>query len=52
MDLLQRKVAPDAIWFLQEGEAIGINQDIVEKVLNVYFRGMKFNSLVRNLNRW
>jgi len=53
MDLLQRKAAPDAIWFLQEGEAIGINQDnIVEKVLNEHFRGMKFNSLVRNLNRW
>lgn len=53
MDILQRNVAPDAIWFLEGGEAIGLHRDlIVEKVLNEHFRGMKFNSLVRNLNRW
>ena len=53
MDVLQRNVAPDAIWFLEGGEAIGLHGDlIVDKVLNEHFRGMKFNSLVRNLNRW
>jgi hypothetical protein len=53
MNLLQRNVAPGALWFLDGGEAIGIDaKAIVGTVLNEHFRGMKFNSLVRNLNRW
>ena len=53
MNLLQRNVAPDALWFLEGGEAIGIDTEtIVDKVLNEHLRGMKFNSMVRNLNRW
>lgn len=52
MSLLQRNVAPDALWFLDGGEAIGLKKDLIGQVLEVHFRGMKFNSLVRNLNRW
>ena len=52
LDILQRNVAPDALWFLEGGEAIGINRKLIDKVLNDHFRGMKFSSLVRNLNRW
>jgi hypothetical protein len=53
MDLLQRDVAPDALRFLPEGEAIAFNMDIFsEKVLDMFFRGMKWTSVVRNLNRW
>ncbi|CAB9523769.1 HSF-type DNA-binding [Seminavis robusta] len=52
MTLLQKNVNPDAIWFLQGGEAIGINASRIEQVLNEHFRGMKYSSLVRNLNRW
>jgi hypothetical protein len=53
MDVLQRDVAPDAMWFLPEGEALAFNKDtFTEKVLDVHFRGMKFNSFVRNMNRW
>lgn len=33
MDLLQKGVAPDAIWFLPEGKAIGLNKEkFAEKV--------------------
>lgn len=53
MNLLQRDVAPDAMWFLPEGEALAFDRDLfTKKVLDVYFRGMKFNSFVRNMNRW
>jgi HSF-type DNA-binding len=53
MNLLQRNVAPGTLWFLDGGEAIGFDEEtIVDKVLNEHFRGMKFSSFVRNLNRW
>lgn len=52
LDLLQRNAASDALWFFEGGEAIGINRKLIDKVLNEHFRGMKFNSFVRNLNRW
>lgn len=50
--ILQRSIAPEALWFLEGGEAIGIHSKLIDKVLNDHLRGMKFNSLVRNLNRW
>ena len=52
LSLLQRDVASDALWWFEEGRAIGINRKLIDNVLNEHFRGMKFNSLVRNLNRW
>ena len=53
MDLLQREVAPDAMRFLPEGEAIAFDMDtFADRVLNVHFRAMKFNSFVRNMNRY
>jgi len=52
MKLLQQNVAPGALWFLEGGEGIGMNRNLIDGVLNVHIRGMKFNSLVRNLNRW
>ena len=51
--LLDNEVAPDALWWLPEGDAIGINKDAFqEKLLEQEFRGNKFSSITRKLNRW
>jgi HSF-type DNA-binding len=53
MRLLQHECDPDAIFWLPEGDSFGINKPLFEeKVLNKYFRGNKFTSITRNLNRW
>jgi len=52
-ELLQNEVEPTAIWWLPDGESFGINKELFEeKILNRYFRGNKFTSITRNLNRW
>ena len=51
--LLDTEVAPEALWWLPEGDAIGINKDAFqEQLLEQEFRGNKFSSITRKLNRW
>lgn len=53
MSLLQRRVAPDALWFLPEGKAIGLEKTkFVEKILNDHFQCLKYTSAIRMFNRW
>ena len=53
MDLLEKKVAEDAMWFLPGSDAIAIKPKLFsEKVLNKYFQGTKFESFQRKLYRW
>ena len=53
MKLLQHECEPEAIFWLPEGDSFGINKPLFEdRVLNKYFRGNKFTSITRNLNRW
>jgi len=57
MALLDKNVAPDAVWWLKDiGSVTGafaINRKVFsEKLLDVAFNGNKFPSITRNLNRW
>lgn len=53
MRLLQHECETEAIFWLTEGDSFGINKPYFEeRVLNKYFRGNKFTSITRNLNRW
>lgn len=57
MALLQKKVAPDALWWLPNmGNMKGIfaiNRKVfTEKVLDMAFNGNKWPSITRNFNRW
>jgi HSF-type DNA-binding len=51
--LLDNEVAPQALWWLSGGDAIGINKNAFEaQLLEQEFRGNKFSSITRKLNRW
>jgi hypothetical protein len=51
--LLDQNVSPEAYWWLPEGDAIAINKQVFsDQLLIKYFRGNKFPSITRNLNRW
>lgn len=53
MELLQNDDLTDAIWWLPDEESFAIDKENFEKkVLTKYFRGNKFTSITRNLNRW
>lgn len=51
--LLDNDTAPGALWWLPEGDAIGIRKTVFQEQLLVQeFRGNKFSSITRKLNRW
>lgn len=51
--LLDGNVAPNAIKWLPEGDAVMLNKEIFSQLLLVrHFRGNKFTSVTRNFNRW
>ncbi|CAB9505295.1 HSF-type DNA-binding [Seminavis robusta] len=51
--LLDEQIAPDAIWWLPEGDALAVNRDAFSMQLLIrHFRGNKFSSVTRNFNRW
>ena len=54
MELLQGDLAPTAIYWLPEGEAIAVDPDCFKDntVISKQFRGNKLSSFVRSLNRW
>lgn len=54
MELLQGDLAPSAIYWLPEGEAIAVDPDSFKDstVISKQFRGNKLSSFVRSLNRW
>ncbi|CAB9510253.1 HSF-type DNA-binding [Seminavis robusta] len=57
MALLEKKVAPDAVWWLRDmGKikgAFAINRRVfTKKVLDTAFNGNKWPSITRNFNRW
>ena len=53
MDLLEKQVAKDAMWFLSGGDAFAIVPKLFsEQVLDKFFQGTKFESFTRKLNRW
>jgi len=54
MEVLQQGLAPKAIYWLPEGEAIALNPDHFQDndVISKHFRGNKLSSFVRSLNRW
>ena len=54
MELLQGDLAPNAIYWLPEGEAIAVDPDSFKDstVISKQFRGNKLSSFVRSLNRW
>jgi len=54
MELLQGGLAPKAIYWLPEGEAIAVDPDNFKDstVISKQFRGNKLSSFVRSLNRW
>ncbi|CAB9505231.1 HSF-type DNA-binding [Seminavis robusta] len=54
MELLQKNMASNAIYWLPEGEAIAVDPDNFKDstVISKQFRGNKLSSFVRSLNRW
>lgn len=53
MWLLDNKTAPEALWWLPEGDALAIDKPkFMEELLEQQFRGNKFSSITRKLNRW
>lgn len=53
MMLLDKKLAPDSMWWIPDGDAFCILPvPFTEKVLDKHFQGTKFESFTRKLNRW
>lgn len=54
MELLLGGLAPNAIYWLPEGEAIAVDPDNFKDstIISKHFRGNKLSSFVRSLNRW
>jgi len=56
MQLLKNEEAPDAIWWLEDGESFAIEQEQFTKVMNKVSRTskkkVKLDSILRNLYRW
>ena len=56
MQLLKNEEAPDAIWWLEDGESFAIEQENFTKVMNKVSRTgkkkVKLDSILRNLYRW
>lgn len=54
MEVLQGNLAPGAIYWLPEGEAIAVDPDSFKDnaIISKQFRGNKLSSFVRSLNRW
>ena len=51
--LLDQEVAPEAMWWLPEGDAVLVNREVFSReILIRHFRGNKFSSVTRNFNRW
>ena len=51
--LLDENVAPEAMWWLPEGNAVLVNKEaFCQQLLIKHFRGNKFTSVTRNFNRW
>ncbi|CAB9497347.1 HSF-type DNA-binding [Seminavis robusta] len=51
--LLDNRVAPEALWWMPDGDAIAINKKLfIDQLLVTHFRGNKFPSITRKLNRW
>ena len=52
-ELLKYDELKDAIWWMQGDDAFAINEPIFSaKLLESHFRGNKFSSIIRKLNRW
>ena len=52
MEMLDAKIAPDAIWWAEEGKAFAIDLDKFEHVLHHHFQATKYASFTRKLNKW
>jgi len=53
MDLLEKGVAKDAMWFLSRGDGFAVVPKLFsEQVLDKFFQGSKYESFTRKLNRW
>ena len=53
LELLQNEVDTEAICWLPDEESFRINKKLFEeRILNRFFRGNKYTSITRNLNRW
>jgi hypothetical protein len=53
MELLESDEAKCAIWWLPAGESFAIQpKEFSKTILTKYFRGTKFESFIRKLNRW
>ena len=51
MKLLNDEVAPDALWWLPDGEAFALDPlRINERVLDKYFQKTKYSSFIRRLH--
>ena len=52
-ELLKHDELKDAIWWMAGNDAFAINETIFSgKLLESHFRGNKFSSIIRKLNRW
>jgi len=53
MWLLDNRTAPDGLWWLPSGDAFAIKKiAFIDQLLHSHFRGNKFSSITRKLNRW
>lgn len=53
MCVLLNNMAPDAIWWMENGTSFAMQKEKFQtQILDKYFRGNKFKSMVRNLHRW
>jgi hypothetical protein len=51
--LLDNQVAPNALYWMPDGDGIIISKKLfVDQLLVKHFRGNKFPSITRKLNRW
>lgn len=52
-ELLKHEELKDAIWWMPNNDAFAINERVFSaKLLESHFRGNKFSSIIRKLNRW
>ena len=52
MEMLDQKVAPDTVWWAEEGKAFAIDLDKFDHVLHHHFQATKYASFTRKLNKW
>ena len=53
MEFLNKEVAPEALYWMPDGESFAIDTEKAQdQLLNQFFRGTKLSSFLRSISRW